>query len=104
MSDMQEMLQERMRKTITKPVANHANIQSTRASQAEIEDRYRKAKVLEELGISISRFSEYESDEHEDPDELQAIILVNEGREIPEELRARLIQKQKQISGGNQVL
>lgn len=97
MNDTQEMLQEKMRKTITKPVTNRANIQSTRASRAEIEDRYRKAKVLEELGISISRFCEYESDEHEDPDELQAIILVNEGKEIPEELRSRLIQKQQQI-------
>lgn len=104
MNNMQDMIQEKMRETITKPAISHVNIKSTRASQAEIEDRYKKAKILEELGISTSRFSGYDNEGHEDADELQAIILVNDDKEIPEDLRSRLIQKRQQkIKDGTKI-
>jgi len=59
----------------------------------ELESRMRIADELECLGISISKFDA--EDGHEDSDELQAIILVNEGKKVPEDLKKRLIDKQK---------
>lgn len=93
MISKQEYLQEIMRTTIKKPSPRSTEPYPLLASQKEIEDRLRKAKILEDLGISISNFSE--DDEYEDADVLKAIMLVNQGKEIPEELKKRLNQKKQ---------
>ncbi len=54
------------------------------ATNEEMQDRLRKAKFLESMGISTSKFDGDE--DFEDEDILRAIILVNKGEEVPEEL------------------
>lgn len=76
---------------IQKPDAPHIMDSQEEISKQEIEERYRIARILEELGISISRFDG--DDGHEDKDELDAMILVNAGKEIPDELKERLLEK-----------
>lgn len=63
-------------------------------TEVEVENRMRVARELEKLGISTSKFDI--ADEHEDTDVLQAIILVNQGKKVPEDLRKRLLSKNKE--------
>ncbi len=56
----------------------------------------RIAEELENLGISISKFDT--EDGYEDSDELQAILLVSQGKIIPEDLKKRLMDKKQQDS------
>ncbi len=51
----------------------------------ELESRMRIADELECLGIITSKFDA--EDGYEDSDELQAIILVNQGKKIPEDIK-----------------
>ncbi|MCM1387530.1 MAG: hypothetical protein NC231_09390 [Bacillus sp. (in: Bacteria)] len=63
-------------------------------TEAEVENRMRVARELENLGISTSKFDI--ADEHEDTDVLQAIILINQGKKVPEDLRKRILNKNKE--------
>lgn len=65
-------------------------------TEEEMESRMRVAEELEDLGISISKFDA--EDGYEDSDELQAILLVSQGKKIPEDLKKRLMDKQKRNS------
>lgn len=62
-------------------------------TEEELQDRMRIAEELEKLGISISKFDT--ADGHEDKDEMQAIILVKQGKNIPEDLKERLMDKKR---------
>ena len=72
------------------------NIQDIAAPQEEIEKRMRRDKQLEEVGISTSNFDFFFFDGYEDEDVLEALILVNEGKERPQELKEKLLQKKKE--------
>lgn len=72
------------------------NMQDTVAPQEEIEKRMRRDKQLEAVGISASNFDFFFFDGYEDEDALEALILVNEGKEIPQELKEKLLKKKKE--------
>lgn len=72
------------------------NMQDVTASKEEIEKRIRQNKQLEEVGISTSNFDFFFFNGHEDEDVLEAMILVNKGQEIPEELKEKLLKKKKE--------
>lgn len=79
--------------TIKKPKVRIEKGQSVLASQDEINENFRRAKALEELGISTSNFDG--DDGSEDSDILEAIILVNQGKDIPNELKEKIKSKTK---------
>lgn len=79
-----------------KPSKPHITDGQETVSEEEIKNRMRVTEELESLGISTSKFDI--EDGHEDSDELQAILLVRQGKKVPEDLKKRL--KNKQI--GNQ--
>lgn len=64
-------------------------------SPQEMERRMKIEKQLEELGISTSNFDFFIINEHEDEDVLEAIILANQGKDIPEELKIRILSKKR---------
>ena len=72
------------------------------ASHQEIERRLKRDKQLEELGISISKFDFSALNEYEDEDVLEAIILANQGKEIPKELKIKILGKQQETIHDNQ--
>ena len=74
------------------------------ASAQEIERRMKRDKQLEELGISTSNFDFFIFNEHEDEDVLEAIILANQGKEIPDELKIKILGKKREIIQVNQEL
>ena len=78
---------------VEKPMAPHITYGQEPVTEAEWERRLQIAEELESLGISISKFDT--EDEHEDEDVLKAIIYVNQGKEIPEDLRKRLLKKKE---------
>lgn len=75
------------------PLRPHITDDQKPVTEKEMENRIRVVKELDKLGISISKFDA--EDEHEDADELQAILLVNQGKKIPKDLKERLMDKQK---------
>ncbi|MCM1156736.1 MAG: hypothetical protein NC314_11685 [Roseburia sp.] len=83
------------------PIRN--NIQDIAAPREEIEKRVKRDRQLAEVGISTSNFDFFFYDGHEDEDVLEAMILVNEGKEIPQELKDKLLKKKQEIenSGSN---
>lgn len=80
---------------IEKPSAPYITKSQTSLTKQEIERRAFIERELGQLGISTSVFDSSNSGK-EDEDILKAIILVNEGKTIPEELKARIISKQKE--------
>lgn len=74
------------------------------ASPQEIERRLKRDKQLEELGISTSNFDFFILNEHEDEDVLEAIILANQGKEIPKELKKKILDKKQEANQDNQEL
>ena len=70
-------------------------------SPQEIERRMKIEKQLEELGISTSNFDFFIINEHEDEDVLEAIILANQGKDIPEELKVRILSKKQEVTQDN---
>lgn len=78
---------------VEKPLTPHITYGQEPITEVEMERRMQIAEELESLGISISKFDV--KDEHEDEDVLQAMIYANEGKEIPEELKKRLLEKRK---------
>lgn len=94
MISKQVQLQELMRTTIKRPAPGKSGDDVLLASREEIEERLRKTTILEGLGISTSNFDG--DSEHEDSDVLNAILLVNAGNEIPDDLRQRLMEKYSQ--------
>ena len=78
---------------IEKPSKPHIMDSQTPVTKEELDDRLRKAAILESVGISSSRFDG--DDEHEDEDELQIRLLLAEGRDIPDDLLERLREKTK---------
>lgn len=74
------------------------------ASPQEIEKRMKRDKQLEELGISTSNFDFFILNEHEDEDVLEAIILANQGKEIPKELKKKILDKKQEANQDNQEL
>jgi hypothetical protein len=84
---------EKLSMTIKKPKVRIEKGQSVLASQDEINENFRRAKALEELGISTSNFDG--DDGSEDSDILEAIILVNQGKDIPNELKEKIKSKTK---------
>jgi hypothetical protein len=82
---------ENLSRTIKKPKIKDEKGCSVLASQDEINENLRRAKVLEELGISTSNFDG--DDGSEDSDILEAMILVNQGKDIPSELKEKIKSK-----------
>lgn len=78
---------------IKKPSKPHITDEQEIVTEEEIKNRMRADEELEGLGISTSKF-DIESG-YEDSDELQAIILVKQGKKLPEDLKKRLKEKQK---------
>ncbi|MCM1047722.1 MAG: hypothetical protein NC433_04780 [Clostridiales bacterium] len=78
---------------VEKPLTPHITYGQEPVTEVEIGRRMKIAEELERLGISISKFDI--KDEHEDEDALQAIIYANQGKEIPEDLKKRLMEKNK---------
>ncbi|MCM1087596.1 MAG: hypothetical protein NC419_05525 [Muribaculaceae bacterium] len=76
------------------PIRSHITDGQEPITEDELERRRIVAEELETFGISISKF-DVEEDGHEDKDILQAIILANQGKQIPEELRKRLLGKKE---------
>lgn len=74
------------------------------APAQEIERRKKRDKQLEELGISISNFDFLIINDHEDEDVLEAIILANQGKEIPDELKIKILSKKQETIQVNQEL
>ena len=74
------------------------------ASPQDIERRVKRDKQLEELGISVSNFDFFILNEHEDEDVLEAIILANQGKEIPKELKIKILGKKQETIQENQEL
>jgi hypothetical protein len=90
---------ETLSSTIKKPEIRAEQRQSVLASQDEINENFRRARALEELGISTSNFDG--DDGSEDSDILEAMILINQGKDIPDELKEKLeelVQIKKQIT------
>lgn len=77
-----------------KPSKPHVGPEQIPVTEEEIKERLRIERELEELGISTSLFDD-DSGEHEDLDVLEAIILVNQGKKVPEELRQRILKKKE---------
>lgn len=75
------------------PKAPHIMDSQKEVSKEELAKRMYITHQLEELGISTSRFDR--DDEHEDEDEWKVRKLLEEGKEIPEELRQRILEKKK---------
>ena len=79
------------------PKAPHIMDSQKEVSEEEIARRMYIAHQLEELGISTSKFDG--DDEHEDEDGGKVRKLLEEGKEIPEELRQRILEKKKLNNG-----
>lgn len=94
MTSKQQELQHAINQAKKPPVRK--NIRDIAASQEEIEKRKRRDKQLAEVGISTSVFDFFFFNGHEDEDVLEAMILVNEGKEIPEELKEKLLKKRQE--------
>ncbi|MCI7813012.1 MAG: hypothetical protein MR543_04945 [Robinsoniella sp.] len=78
---------------IEKPSKPHIMDSQIPVTKEELEERLRKAAILESVGISSSRFDG--DNEHEDEDELQIRLLLAEGKDIPNDLLERLKEKNK---------
>jgi hypothetical protein len=87
---------EKISRTIKKPKIRAEKDHSVLASQDEINENLRRAKALEELGISTSNFDG--DDGSEDSDILEAMILINQGKDIPNELKEKIKNKTKRNS------
>ncbi len=79
---------------IKKPSAPHVLECQIGLTEQEIERREFIERELGQLGISTSVFDSY-GGEKEDRDILEAIILVNEGKTIPEELKNKILEKRR---------
>ena len=84
---------------IEKPSQPHIMDSQTPVTKEELDDRLRKAAILESVGISSSRFDG--DDEHEDEDELQIRLLLAESKDIPDDLLERLKEKNKTTPSDN---
>ena len=82
---------DRMFSEIKVPSKPHIANEQQPVTHEELENRMRIAKELESIGISTSKFDSENG--HEDADVMQAIILVNQGKRVPEDLRKRLLKK-----------
>ncbi len=90
MIDRQALAQQRV-DSIQKPLRIGNKLSELTVSKLEIMERFQRDKKLEELGISTSKFDG--DDGKEDPDELEAIILINRGEALPKDLEQRLKEK-----------
>lgn len=84
---------------IEKPSKPHIMDSQTPVTKEELDERLRKAAILESVGISSSRFDG--DDEHEDEDELQIWLLLAKDKEVPADLLERLKAKNKNASSIN---
>ena len=69
-------------------------------TKEEIKKRYMRIKKLEELGIEVNVLDEKRDNKvlEEDLDKLQASILIMQDKEIPEELRQKILDKNQKVS------
>ena len=79
---------------IKKPSTPHILDSQIGLTEQEMERREFIERELGQLGISTSVFDSY-GGEKEDRDILEAIILVNEGKTIPEELKNKILEKRR---------
>lgn len=79
------------------PKTSHIMDSQREVSQEELTKRMFIAHQLEELGISTSKFDG--DDEHEDEDEWEVRKLLEEGKEIPTELKKRILDKKREKTG-----
>lgn len=79
---------------LKKPSKPHVIPEQVPVTEEEIKERLRIEQELAKLGISISLLDDTMG-EHEDLDVLEAIILVNQGKKVPEDLKRRILQKKK---------
>lgn len=84
--------EELLNNSIKKPSTPHLMKSQTALTKQEIDKRMIAERQLRELGISTSVFDSTGSG-HEDPDILRAIILANQGKQIPEELKLKIKRK-----------
>lgn len=78
-----------------KPSSPHTMDSQVDLTEEEYKRRIYADKQLSELGISTSVF-DANKDGHEDKDILEAIIIANRGEEIPEDLKVRIKNKNKE--------
>lgn len=70
-------------------------------TEEEIEERRTMYAKAEELGIDLLKFDDYENEAGLKRDVRKAIIFLGGGKEVPAELRERLIQRKvKTINAG----
>ena len=84
--------QDLLNNNIKKPSTPHVMKNQTTLTKKEYEQRMYADRQLEELGISTSVF-DTNNIGYEDADVLKAIIIANQGNQIPEELKIRIINK-----------
>ncbi len=65
-------------------------------SKKEIESRKQKNELLKRIGINPYKFTS--EDEHENPYRVQAMILINQGKDIPMELLNKIEQHDKEYA------
>ena len=79
-----------MNSLLKKPSKPHIMNTQTELTDFELARREFVENQLSELGISTTMF---DGDVHEDADVLKAMILVNQGLLIPDDLKQRVIEK-----------
>lgn len=71
-------------------------------TEKEIKERRNMYEKAEELGIDLLKFDDSDKEDRIKRDIRKAIIFLGEGKEVPSELRERLLQrKEKNINTGN---
>lgn len=71
-------------------------------TEQEIRERKNMYAKAEELGIDLLKFDDNDKEERIKRDIRKAIIFLGEGKEVPSELRTRLLQrKEKNINVSN---
>lgn len=80
---------------VKKPSSPHVMDSQVELTEEEYKRRIYVEEQLSALGISTSIF-DANKDGHEDKDVLEAIIIANRGEEIPEDLKIRIKNKNKQ--------
>lgn len=90
-----QLTAEHLSKSVKKPIST-SNKRVMKLTEQEIQSRKTKQIRLEALGISASKFDT--DNEYEDCDILEAMILIEEGKEIPKELEEKLKLKQENIN------
>lgn len=71
-------------------------------TEQEIRKRRNMYAEAEELGIDLLKFDDNDGEDRIKRDIRKAIIFLGEGKEVPSELRKRLLQrKEKNINAGH---